>query len=294
MAQLLKEYDALAVGHGPAGCAAALYLCRAGLRVGIVGKDGGALAHAEKIENYYGLERPLSGPELLETGRKQCAALGAELLEGEVISLEWREDGTYRVILADGSELRARAVLLATGKAKRVPDIKGIRDFEGRGVSYCAVCDAFFYRGRSAAVLGGGAYAKHEMEALLPLAQQVMLLTNATTLEFEPPPEVQIYTSRVLGLEGEEKLSGVRLEDGILLPVEGLFVALGSASAGDLAMKMGLRLNNGNIPVNDKQETDLPGLYAAGDCTGTFAQIAFAAAEGARAGLAIIAFLREK
>ncbi|MCL2495095.1 MAG: NAD(P)/FAD-dependent oxidoreductase [Oscillospiraceae bacterium] len=288
-----KEYDALVVGHGPAGCSAALYLCRAGLRAAVIGKDGGALERAEKIENFYGLGEPLSGLALLETGRRQCAALGADLREDEVLALEWLETGGYKIELAEGGPAFTRAVLLATGRAKRAPRIEGISAFEGRGVSYCAVCDAFLYRGRQVAVLGGGAYAKHEMEALLPLAKRVTLLTDGAEPEFDPPPEVALRTERLLRLEGEEKLAGAQLENAPFEALDGLFVALGSASAGDLARKLGLRLRDGAIPVNEKQETDLPGLYAAGDCTGAFAQVAFAVAEGARAGMEMSAFLRK-
>ena len=292
-AQDQKNYDALVIGHGPAGCSAALYLCRAGLSAAVVGKDGGALERAEKIENFYGLGRPLSGADLLETGRRQCAALGADLREDEALSLEWLEAGGYQVGLAEGGAVLTRAVLLATGRAKRAPNIEGIRAFEGRGVSYCAVCDAFLYRGRAVAVLGGGAYAQHEMEALLPLAKRVTLLTNGTEPEFDPPPKVEVRTARLLRLEGEGKLAGAQLESGPAEPLDGLFVALGSASAGDLARKLGLRLKDGAIPVNEKQETELPGLYAAGDCTGAFAQVAFAVAEGARAGMEMAQYLRK-
>jgi len=293
MAQLSKDYDALVVGHGPAGCSAALYLCRAGLRAAVIGKDGGALERAERIENFYGLGQPLTGPDLLETGRRQCAALGADLREDEALSLEWLEAGGYQMQLAESGVIGARSVLLATGRGKRMPKIEGIKAFEGRGVSYCAVCDAFLYRGRRVAVLGGGAYAKHEMEALLPLAEHVTLLTNGAEPEFDPPPEVEVRMDRLLRLEGEEKLAGAQPETGDMVPLDGLFVALGSASAGDLAMKLGLCLKDGAIPVNEKQETGLPGLYAAGDCTGAFAQIAFAVAEGARAGMEMSAFLRK-
>ncbi|MDR2687681.1 MAG: NAD(P)/FAD-dependent oxidoreductase, partial [Oscillospiraceae bacterium] len=271
-----------------------LYLCRAGLRAAVIGKDGGALERAERIENFYGPGRPLSGADLLENGRRQCADLGADLRGDEALALEWRETGGYQIQLAEGGAVSARAVLLATGRAKRAPDIEGVRAFEGRGVSYCAVCDAFLYRGRSVAVLGGGAYARHEMEELLPLAGRVTLLTDGAEPEFDPPPEVVVRTARLLRLEGEGKLAGAQLGDGSAQPLDGLFVALGSASAGDLAMKLGLRLKDGAIPVNGRQETGLPGLYAAGDCTGAFAQVAFAVAEGARAGMEMAAFLRKK
>ncbi len=291
MAQEQKEV--LIVGQGPAGCSAALYLTRAGLSVTLVGKDGGALARAEKIENYYGLEQPLSGKDLYEIGRQQCAALGAELVEDEVVVLDWLPDGSFSAQLAGSRTIAARSVLLATGKAKRVPGIEGLSGLEGKGVSYCAVCDAFFYRGRKVAVLGGGVYAKHEMEQLLPLVGSMTLLTNGSLPEFEPPEGVTVLTAKVKELQGENTLAAAVLDDGTTVELDGLFVALGSASAGDIARKMGLRLLNGAIPVNEKQATELPGLFAAGDCTGLFAQIAFAVAQGANAGLEITKYLRK-
>jgi len=144
------------------------------------------------------------------------------------------------------------------------------------------------------AVLGGGEYARHEMEQLLPLARHVTLLTHGAEPEFDPPPEVEVHTERVLRLQGGETLAGAELATGAAAPLDGLFVALGSASAGDLARKLGLRLSAGAIPVNESQETGLPGLYAAGDCTGAFAQVAFAVAQGARAGMEMTKFLRGK
>ena len=289
----MEQFDAVIVGFGPAGCSAALYLCRAGKRVALVGKDRGALARAEKIENYYGLPQPLPGGDLVAIGRQQCRELGAQVFKDEVLALEWREDGLFQAQLALGGAIEAKTALLATGKVNHIPNIEGIQAFEGRGVSYCAVCDAFLYRGRQVAVLGGGAYARHEMEELLPLAKKVTLFTHGAQPEFDPPPEVEVRTQKLLRLRGDETLAAAELEGGRSQELQGLFVALGSASAGDLARKLGLRLNNNAVPVNQSQETTLPGLFAAGDCTGTFAQVAFAVAEGAKAGLGMIGYLRK-
>ena len=118
------------------------------------------------------------------------------------------------------------------------------------------------------------------------------LITHGTDIEFDPPAEVVVLREKLQGLKGEAMLARAELAGGQSIPIEGLFVALGSASAGDLAKKLGLPLKDGAIPVGDDQETSLPGLYAAGDCTGTFPQVAFAVAEGARAALAMIRYLR--
>jgi len=287
------NYDAVIIGHGPAGCSAALYLCRAGLKVAVVGRDIGSLERAERIENYYGLHKPINGRELVAAGRRQCKALGAALHKDEALALDWQEDGHFHVLMASGEALISKAALLATGKAKRAPRIDGLSDFEGRGVSYCAVCDAFLYRNREVAVLGHGAYARHEMEALLPLARHVTLITHGRELEFDPPGEVDVRREILLRVEGEKKLARAELDSGRSMMLDGLFVAIGHASAGDLAKKLGLKLKDGAIPVGAEQETEMPGLYAAGDCTGTFPQVAFAVAEGARAALGMIEYLRK-
>ncbi|MDR2647940.1 MAG: NAD(P)/FAD-dependent oxidoreductase [Oscillospiraceae bacterium] len=286
------EFDTLILGGGPAGCSAALYLCRAGLRTAIVFKDGGALERAEKIENYFGLPTPLTGAELTDIGRAQAQALGASLLEAECTNLIWEEDGTFAAECAGIDTIRAKTALLTTGKPKRAPSIAGIDAFTGKGVSYCAVCDAFLYRNRRVAVLGGGAYALHELSELLPLAKEVTVLTNGAPPQFEVPNGVEVRTRKILKLDGDVTLSRVVLEDGEL-PCDGLFVALGSASSNDFAKKLGLTLGkNESIQVDDKQRTGLPGLFAAGDCTGAFAQVSIAVASGATAAMSIIQSLR--
>ena len=145
------------IGGGPAGLSAAIYAVRAGLDVHVLYKDDGALGKTDKIENYFGFPDVISGAELLSRGRAQAERLGAQLRRTEVTGIEYADTG-FAVKTTDG-ERHADAVLLATGSPRAVPDITGIREFEGRGVSYCAVCDAFFYRGRAAAVLGQGEYA---------------------------------------------------------------------------------------------------------------------------------------
>ena len=164
------------IGGGPAGLSAAIYAVRAGLDVHVLYKDDGALGKTDKIENYFGFPDVISGAELLSRGRAQAERLGAQLHRTEVTGIEYADTG-FAVKTTDG-ERHADAVLLATGSPRAVPAITGIRTFEGRGVSYCAVCDAFFYRGRAAAVLGQGEYALEEARVLLPVAGSVTLLTN--------------------------------------------------------------------------------------------------------------------
>ena len=195
--------DVVIIGNGPAGLSAALYVLRAGFSVTVIGKDNGALEKAEKIENYFGLERPLSGNELVEIGKKQVQALGGTILQDEVVGIRW--DGDYTVVAVE-HELPAKAILLTTGASRRRMKIKNIDRLEGFGVSYCAICDAFLHRGRHVAVLGNGEYALHEIKELLPIVGKVTLLTNGLEPEVEFPAEVEIIKTPVTELTGEEIL----------------------------------------------------------------------------------------
>ena len=182
--------DILILGYGPAGISAALYGLRAGLDVLIVGKDVGALARAHMIENYYGLEKPLSGPELAEVGKKQALALGAKIVDDEVTDLFF--DGNDFVAGGLSGEYRGKACIMATGSARKKQPLPGMAELEGHGVSYCAVCDAFFYRQKKVAVLGSGEYALHEVSELLPMASSVTLLTNGSETTATFPETVTV------------------------------------------------------------------------------------------------------
>lgn len=284
--------DILILGYGPAGVSAALYGLRAGLDVLLVGKDAGALARAHMIENYYGLVKPLSGPELAEVGKKQALALGAKIADDEVTDLFF--DGSEFVAKGLSGEYRGKACIMATGSARKKQPLPGMAELEGHGVSYCAVCDAFFYRQKKVAVLGSGEYALHEVSELLPIASSVTLLTNGSETTATFPETVTVETRKLAGLVGEGAFKGVRYEDGLEEAFDGLFVALGSASASDLARKAGAAFDGVNPVLGPDFQTTVPGLFAAGDCTGGTLQVSVAVGEGAVAGLAAIKYLREK
>ena len=203
--------DVVIIGSGPAGLSAALYMLRGGFSTTVIGKDNGALEKAEKIENYFGLERPLSGHELIENGRTQVQRLGGTLLQDEVVGISW--NGNYLISTAS-TQIEARAIILTTGTSRKTMKIKNLAQLEGHGVSYCAVCDAFLYRGESVAVLGNGEYALHEVQELLPIVDSVTLLTNGLEPSVDFPPEVTIIQTPVLELVGTDTLEAVCLEDG--------------------------------------------------------------------------------
>lgn len=284
--------DILILGYGPAGVSAALYGLRAGLDVLLVGKDAGALARAHMIENYYGLVKPLSGPELAEVGKNQALALGAKIADDEVTDLFF--DGSEFVAKGLSGEYRGKACIMATGSARKKQSLPGMAELEGHGVSYCAVCDAFFYRQKKVAVLGSAEYALHEVSELLPVVSSVTLLTNGNPTSATFPDNVTVEKRQITGLLGEGTFQGVRYEDGTEETFDGLFVALGSASASDLARKAGAAFEGANPVLGPDFQTTVPGLFAAGDCTGGTLQVSVAVGEGAMAGLAAIKYLREK
>ena len=283
-------YDVVIVGCGPAGISASLYVARAGLKCVVIGKDGGALAKAEKIENYYGLETVISGSELVEIGKKQAEKLGVALISDEVVGVNW--DGNYKVETISG-EFSGKALILAVGSQRNKAKIEGISDFEGQGVSYCAVCDAFFFRNKTVAVLGNSEYAKHELNELLPVAAKAYLLTDGKNAEFTPESDIEVRTEPIKRLFGDGKLSGVEFENGEKIEIDGLFVALGTAGAADLARKIGAVTENNRIVVDEKMATNIPGLFAAGDCVGGVLQVSVAVGEGAKAALSAIEFARK-
>lgn len=284
--------DILILGYGPAGVSAALYGLRAGLDVLLVGKDAGALARAHMIENYYGLVKPLSGPELAEVGKNQALALGAKIADDEVTDLFF--DGSEFVAKGLSGEYRGKACIMATGSARKKQSLPGMAELEGHGVSYCAVCDAFFYRQKKVAVLGSAEYALHEVSELLPVVSSVTLLTNGNPTSATFPDNVTVEKRQITELLGEGTFQGVRYEDGTEEAFDGLFVALGSASASDLARKAGAAFEGANPVLGPDFQTTVPGLFAAGDCTGGTLQVSVAVGEGAMAGLAAIKYLREK
>lgn len=278
------------IGSGPAGVSAALYAARAGVETTVLTKGPGALDRAELIQNYYGFAEPISGAELERRGIEGAKALGVQFVTTEAVGLTYTDKLTVETLAGD---FPADAVILATGASRAAPHIPGLAGLEGHGVSYCATCDAFFYRGKDVAVLGSGEYALHEVQTLLPVVKSVTLLTNGSPLTASFPPEVTVCPEKVNAILGEDRVSGVELSGSKTVALSGVFVALGVAGSTALARKLGAEVDGNRILVDEHMQTTLPGLYAAGDCTGGLLQVAKAVYEGALAGTEATKALRK-
>jgi thioredoxin reductase (NADPH) len=279
-------YDIIVIGTGPAGVSAALYAVRGGAHVLALTHGGSSMLKAGAIENYYGLAEPLSGSQLYELGLAQLRRLQVEVKDEEVLDLTYDEAFSVQT---NAGKYQGSAVIMATGSARRMLPVPGLKELEGHGISYCAVCDGFFFRKKKVAVLGNAEFALHEAAVLEPLASSVVLLTDGNPA---PQTKLQVNTQKISAFKGTDHLTSVEFADGSSEEFDGLFVAMGTADTNALARKLGLIIENNYLSVDKEMHTNIPGVFAAGDCIGGLNQISTAVGEGAIAGMEALKFMR--
>lgn len=287
-------YDVIIIGRGPAGISASLYTKRANLKTMVIGKHDSALLKAEKIDNYYGFSNTVSGKQLLQEGEKQAIRLDVEIIDDEVIAIEKQD---FFEVSTSNANYTAKAVLLATGQPQKKVKVGNLEKFEGKGVSYCSTCDGFFYNNLKVGVLGAKDYAVHEAIELETFTKDITIYTNGAPLELsdrfrDEAKKFKLNSRAILKIDGSDFLQRIHFEDGTSEDIEGIFVAYESASSIDFARKMGIIADGNSIVVDRYQQTNLDGLFAAGDCTGGFKQISTAVGQGAMAGRKIIEYIR--
>lgn len=285
-------YDVIIIGAGPAGISASLYTQRANLNTLVIYNDKSGLEKAKKIENYYGFENGIDGKSLYITGINQAKNLGVEIKKEEVLKIEIVEKGFE--VTTTNNTYTSKTIIISTGNRKNTPKIKGIKEFEGKGISYCAICDGFFYKGKDVAVLGNGNYAISETNDLINLAKQITILTNGKEEPNIRAENVKVIPKEIREVRGADKVEEVEFSDNSKLKIDGIFIAEGTAGTKEFAKKLGILTNGDKIIVNEKMETNIPGIYACGDCTGGLLQISKAVYEGATAGLEVIKYLKNK
>lgn len=299
----MREYELIIIGGGPAGLSASIYGARLGLKTLLIEKEnlGGLIFLAPRVENFPGFPQGISGAELSELMVEQAKRFGVEITEDEIreVRLKGREKG-----LKGRNEYISRAVIIATGSSRRKLNIPGERELEGRGVSYCATCDAPLFKGKRVAIIGGGDTAAEEALLLSKYAEKVYLIHRRSRLRAQPYLEKKLKESGVeflleripLSIEGRERVEGINLSregKAEFLPVEGIFIAIGfepntSFLKGELNLS-----EDGHIPVNINMETEIEGVYACGDVRiNSPRQAVTAAGDGATSAISAYKYLR--
>lgn len=283
-------YDVIIIGAGPAGISASLYAKRANLNVLVLYYGESNLEKAIKIENYYGFENGISGRDLYLNGIKQAQNIGVDVKEEEVLHIE-KLQSDFEVTTSN-EKYTGKTVIIATGNKKLKPDIVGIEEFDGKGISYCAICDGFFYRKKNVVVIGNGKYAISEAEDLQNIANNVKILTNG--LEMQAESNFEIVNKKIKQILGDTKVRQIEFEDGEILDIDGIFVALGEAGGSDFAKKMGVITKGDSINVDENMSTNIDGLFSCGNVVGGLLQVCKAVYEGAEAGLSAVKYVKNK
>ena len=235
--------DIIIVGAGPAGISAGLYAKRANNNVLILYSGESNIEKAEKIDNYYGFENGISGKELYNNGIKQAQNIGIKVKNEEVLHIE-QEENLFKVTTSENFYI-SKSVIIATGNKKLRPNIKGIKEFEGKGVSYCAICDGFFYRNKNVVVIGNGEFAINEASILKKIVNNVTILTDG--LSMPQTQDFKVLQSKIKEVKGGLRVQKIVFEDNSFIEVDGIFVALGEAGGADFAKKMGVFTKNDSI-----------------------------------------------
>lgn len=280
-------YDVIIIGGGPGGVSTALYAARGGLNVMIIHNGNSALHRAERIQNYYGTGE-VSGKALYEGGIAQAKSVGVTVVNGQVTFVRCDSDDkeTRFTVVTPECEYVCTRLVIATGSPRASLNIDGVKEFEGRGVSYCAVCDGFFYRKKTVAVIGESEFAEHEYNAINKLAEKVYLLTDGKAPSFNADNTV---TKKLKRIAGDSRVNSVEFEDGTTISVDGVFIAAGSLGSTAIAKSVGVLTDKSGAIITDNDGmTNVNGLYAVGDCTAGIKQIGKAVSDGIRVGLRLI------
>jgi thioredoxin-disulfide reductase len=299
-------YDLIIIGGGPAGLTAAIYAARRAMKTLVLAKEfGGQAVYASKVENFPGLDL-ISGYELMEKIKTQAEHLGAEVKCAETVEIK-KESDVFYVRGKSGSSYEGRSLILSFGAVPRKLGIPREEKFMGRGISYCATCDAPFYKNKAVAVVGGGNAALDAALLLAKFAKRVYLIHRRDEFRAEEvrvndakklPNVEMILNAEIKEIKGEKNVDGITVADLAAgasrdFEVSGIFVEIGHIVESEFISKMITLDERGQIIVNDKNETNTAGVFAAGDATTVpYKQIVIAAGDGAKAALSAYSYLQ--
>ncbi|PIU08850.1 MAG: hypothetical protein COZ85_02215 [Candidatus Moranbacteria bacterium CG_4_8_14_3_um_filter_34_16] len=307
---MMGNYDLIIIGAGPAGLSASIYASRYKLNHLVLGvSPGGQMGEIYEIENYPGFPS-ISGRELIEKFLEHSKKFGAEIRNESVVKIKKNETGLFEVETSFGI-YQAQALIMAMGAVYRKMNIPGEKEYTGKGVSYCATCDAIFFKGKTVSVVGGGNSAVVVALELADFAKKVYLIHRGEKMSAEPAwleklnnlKNLEILKdNEVLEIKGKEKVEKIILtkpfNDKVSLSVDGVFIEVGTDPGVELAKKIGVETDEQNyIKVNADMSTNIAGIFGAGDITNgsnKFRQVLSACAEGALAAVGTYKMLKLK
>jgi len=305
------DYQLVIIGSGPAGMTAGLYSSRAMIKTLVLDKmgSGGQMLKTHWIDNYPGFVDGVSSSELTEKMINQAKRFGLEEKYGEVLSIDYIGKKHLRINLTDGGSIDTNAIIITTGAGPKTLDAPGEKELTGKGVSYCATCDGFFYRGHDIAVIGGGDSAVQEAIFLTKFAKKIYLIHRRDKLRatgvvqemaFKEPKIEFVWNTTIEKINGENEVSGITVRNKISgeikdIPLTGVFIYVGIEPYTDFLGDLVKKESNGFIITDEWMKTSHEGIYAAGDCRAKpLRQIITACGEGATAAYAVEHYLLEQ
>lgn len=294
------DYDVVILGSGPAGLQAALHAARSKSSVAVLGRMHKSSLYKAHIENYCCMDGTLSGQDILDQGRRQAEKFGARFLDLDVVDMVKESEGRFRIDLENGQTVLAHSVILAMGVSRNRLNVRGEKELLGKGVSYCVECDGNFFRGQTVVVVGDESAAFHGALKLLLIAGEVHLVYReprvADPLRYQvESSSIHLHPGRgVKAILGAQEVEQVVLDNDETLQAQGVFIELGAKGALELAGKLDVSLDSEMkyVVANKKQETNVPGVYAAGDLCGPPWQMAKAVGEGCVAAMEAVQYVR--
>jgi len=295
-------YDVVIIGAGPAGIQAAIHAVRKKATTLMLGRIERSSLYSAHVENYACVDGVKTGQEFLEAGISQVKRFGAQLLEDDVLKIRQKE-AVFFLDLESGATISSRTVIFATGTARKKLKVPGEKELAGRGVSYCVDCDANFYRNATVAVVGNASAAIDGALTLTGYASRVYLVSQDLVASSDLLEKLKNSTVEhlagtwVKAIQGENAVQSILLQSRAEVKVDGVFIELGAKGAMELALEIGVQLDLDtmtHIDTNKLAETNVPGVYAAGDISGHPYQFAKAVGEGCVAGMEAANFARKQ
>lgn len=291
--------DVIIIGGGPAGLSAGIYTSRARKNTLIIDRGDCTACKIDRIDNYLGFPKGISGEQLIHRGRRQARRFGCEIIFQEALGVKQEKEDRF-LVETEKNSFETKSLILTTGLVHKRANIESLDRYQGKGVSFCVQCDGFFFQDKRVAVIGSRNFAGKELVELSDYTDRIILLTNGEKLEMDEKflkwireHRIPVRGERILRAVGDKFLEGLELDNGELVKSEGVFMAIGSSGAVDLARQMGVAVEGSFINVDKRQRTNAPFVYAAGDCTGGNRQISIAMGEGANAATNLLMDLKK-